>query len=436
MFVFPQDQHERLLIGALAEAGVQVERGLELTGFTETEGGVRAVLQDGQGARQACEAAYIAGCDGARSRTREVIGANFPGGTYSQLFYVADVQASGEAIDGALNIDLDESDFLAIFPMKAQGRVRLIGVVRDARAANPEALTFADVSDRAIQQLKLKIDQVNGFSTYHVHHRVADRFRRGRAFLLGDAAHIHSPAGGQGMNTGIGDAVNLAWKLAAVVKAKAPAALLDSYEPERIGFARRLVATTDQVFTLASSPGEAAKRIRTLAVPRLAPALMGLGVVRRFAFRTVSQLAVNYRHGPLSAGAAGEVWGGDRLPWTRFKDGRDNFAPLTALAWQVHVYGEAPEGLAEVCAEQGLPLHAFAWEPGIRKAGLKRGALYLVRPDGYVALADPLGNAARLVQYMDAQEIELGDAGGRLIAQPRPALVEGSTSPVVLWDQR
>ena len=103
--------------------------------------------------------------------------------------------------------------------------------------------------------MKVKIEQVNWFSTYRVHHRVADHFRTGRAFLLGDAAHVHSPAGGQGMNTGIGDAINLAWKLAAVLSGGAEAKLLDSYETERIAFARKLVATTDRVFSFRHGRG-------------------------------------------------------------------------------------------------------------------------------------------------------------------------------------
>src|SRR5437588_12449712 len=125
--------------------------------------------------------------------------------------------------------------------------------------------------------MPIDVERVNWFSTYRVHHRVADQFRKGRAFLLGDAAHIHSPVGGQGMNTGIGEAVNLAWKLAAVMHGRADPSLLDSYEPERIAFARRLVATTDQAFTGVTSDGAVARRVRLNIVPAIAPAL--------FAFR-------------------------------------------------------------------------------------------------------------------------------------------------------
>ena len=116
-----------------------------------------------------------------------------------------------------------------------------------------EKLSGNDVSRRVMQWLSIEVERVNWFSTYRVHHRVAEHFHKGRAFLLGDAAHVHSPVGGQGMNTGIGDAINLAWKLAAVLQGRAPATLLDSYEPERIGFARRLVKTTDRAFSVVTS---------------------------------------------------------------------------------------------------------------------------------------------------------------------------------------
>ncbi len=130
-----------------------------------------------------------------------------------------------------------------------------------------ENLSWTDVSTDVIEWMRIDVERVNWFSTYHVHHRVADRFRRGRAFLLGDAAHIHSPVGGQGMNTGIGDAVNLAWKLAGVLRGRADVSILDSYDPERIAFARRLVATTDRAFTGVTSGSAFARRVRLNIVP-------------------------------------------------------------------------------------------------------------------------------------------------------------------------
>jgi hypothetical protein len=167
----------------------------------------------------------------------------------------------------------------------------------------------------------------------------------------------------------------------------------------RASFARRLVATTDRGFTLVTKQGAVARWVRTRLVPLIAPVLFRLASVRRFLFHTVSQIGVHYHNSPLSVGAAGAVRGGDRLPWVETEPGQDNFAPLDALTWQVHVYGEPRDGLVAVCAELQLPLHLFAWQQAMPRAGLRRAALYLVRPDGYVALADPHADPDRLRQY-------------------------------------
>jgi 2-polyprenyl-6-methoxyphenol hydroxylase-like FAD-dependent oxidoreductase len=403
--IFPQDQHERLLIERLEALGVAVERRTELISFANGENGVMARLRGPDGREVDCETKYIAGCDGARSIVRETIGTGFPGGTYRQVFYVADVEAAGPALNGELHVDLDEADFLGVFPLAAEGQARLIGTVRDERADRADTLTFRDVSDRAINHLKVGIKKVNWFSTYHVHHRVTQHFRKGRAFLLGDAAHIHSPAGGQGMNTGIGDAINLAWKLAAVLAGRAGDNLLDSYEAERIGFARRLVATTDRIFSFVTSEGRIADILRTRVAPLLIPRVVAFESVREFMFRTVSQIALNYRQRPLSSGAAGRVHGGDRLPWA-VVDGTENFATLATMDWQVHVYGSASAELAAWCAAQNVPLHIFDWRSAHEAAGLARDALYLLRPDTYVALADGAGDPSALGRYFAERGIQ------------------------------
>jgi 2-polyprenyl-6-methoxyphenol hydroxylase-like FAD-dependent oxidoreductase len=325
--IFPQDEHERLLIERLEDYGVTVERDTALESFEETGDGLTAHLRLPDGEQEICQACYLAGCDGARSVVRKTLDAGFPGGTYQQIFYVADVKASGPAMNGELHLDLDEADFLAVFPLAGEGRARLIGTVRDERADRAETLEFSDVSSRAIEHLKVHIEDVHWFSTYRVHHRVAEHFRSGRAFLLGDAAHVHSPAGGQGMNTGIGDAINLAWKLAAVLSGAAEPRLLDSYETERIAFARRLVSTTDKVFSFVTAEGRMADLLRMRVAPFLIPKMASFEASREFLFRTVSQVTLNYRGMPLSQGAAGHVHGGDRLPWAHDGEG-DNYEPL------------------------------------------------------------------------------------------------------------
>ena len=397
LLIFPQAEHERLLLGWLEQAGVTVERQHELLSFTDHGDHVTAHIK-GPGGEEFYAARFIAGCDGAKSTVRETLGIGFAGRCYDQLFYVADITGSGLAFDGQLHIDLDESDFLALFPLPTPGRARLLGTLRDEQGDRAENLTFAEVSARAIQHFQLEITAETWFTTFHVHHRVCAQMRKGAAFLLGDAAHIHSPVGGQGMNTAIGDAINLAWKLAAVLHGQAPATLLDSYDSERIRFARRLVATTDRGFRFATAPGMFADLLRTRLMPPLLARMTRLEAMRNYLFRTVSQMNVNYRGSPLSRGMAVHVHSGDRLPWVQV-DGHDNLTSLCELNWQVHVYGKAAEDLIAWCQAREIPLHVFPWREEYETARLERDAVYLLRPDGYVGVADPSGSVMVLEDY-------------------------------------
>jgi len=403
VLVYPQDEHERLLVDRLGRMGVHVERRTELLDFHDDGMRVHATLRRPDGSEEAVDAAYFVGCDGARSRVRHGIGASFEGGTYPQVFYVADVSIRGLEPPDEVHVALDSADFVAVLSYGRDGRHRLIGTVRDERADNAESLTFGDISDDAIRRLGLTVDQVHWFSTYRVHHRVTDRFRSARVFLAGDAAHIHSPAGGQGMNTGIADAINLAWKLVAVINGDATDRLLDTYQAERLAFARKLVETTDRMFTFASSDGSFAEFVRTRIAPLFASVAFSLGAVREYMFRTISQTGLEYRGSPLSGGAAGDIRGGDRLPWVRIGNG-DNFTPLAEIGWQVHVYGAARPELGDWCREQSIPLHVFGWQDGFRASGLVENGLYLLRPDTYVAFADGSGEVEALLRYFDRPE--------------------------------
>jgi hypothetical protein len=280
---------------------------------------------------------------------------------------------------------------------------RLIGVVPEELEAR-ESITFEDIRPFLEKLIDIHVHKVNWFSRYQSHHREADHFRAGRDFLAGDAGHIHSPMGGQGMNTGIGDAVNLAWKLAAVLDGRADPAILDTYEPERIAFAHTLVATTDKVFRVVSGRGVSSQMFRELLAPHIAPFALGFSRVRKAAFRALSQTRINYRESSLSVGSAGDVHGGDRLPWAG-GDGFDNFEPLAAIDWQVHVYGEASQTLREAARAFEIPLHEFPWTEHADEAGLERDALYLVRPDGYVALADAEQDAQALQAHLSRFKI-------------------------------
>ena len=171
-------------------------------------------------------------------------------------------------------------------------------------------------------------------------------------------------------------------------------------------FARRLVETTDRAFTAVTSSTPLARFIRMELAPIVLPGFAAVRRVRRLMFRTISQTAIDYRESPLSEGRAGGIEGGDRLPWVEHASASgDNFVPLASLDWQVHVYGEAPAALRSTCESRSVALHTCPWGSGPQTAGLARDAAYLVRPDGYVALARPTDAAAAVARYLDSRGI-------------------------------
>jgi len=207
------------------------------------------------------------------------------------------------------------------------------------------------------------------------------------------------------MNTGIGDAMNLGWKLAQVLQNRAVATLLDTYEPERIGFARSLVATTDRAYTPMVAEGWGGEVTRRVLAPLFFTIATRFALGRHGMFRLVSQTRIHYPDSPLSEGKAGEVAGGDRLPWV---GSENNFTPLRSLDWQVHVYGTIDKGFEGACHDLGLATYAFRWSEEARGAGIERDAAYLVRPDGHVAVASAEQNVRAFTALMDRFRINLG----------------------------
>lgn len=406
-FALPQDVHEQVMIDHLAEAGVTVERGVELSAFEQDAAGVTATLV-GNGKTETIRVAYLAGCDGAHSAVRQGLGIDFPGGAYEQVFYVADVEGHGAYTTNGMDTTVGRYGFAIVMPVRQSGTLRLIGVVPQAHESD-ETITFDAIRAEVERDTGIHVEDVKWFSTYRIHHRVADRFRAGRAFLAGDAGHIHSPAGGQGMNTGMGDAVNLAWKLAAVLQGRASERLLDSYEPERIAFAKVLINSTDTVFRVIASRSKLVGLWRRYVMPRMMATLICSAFGSKLFFRMISQIGIKYRESPISAGAAGKLKGGDRLPYVAMRNG-DNFLPLKSLDWQIHVYGDADPAFRLGLAPSGVPIHVFAWSPEAGNAGLVRDAAYLVRPDGHVALALPHQDAGAFETYLDALAIKPREA--------------------------
>ena len=366
VLIFPQDKQEQMLIAELEKSGVGVERNTELLSFEFSDDGIHARLSK-EGIQENCHSLFLAGCDGAHSSVRKAMNVGFEGGTYSHTFFVADIKASGPAANGEMHAALDSSDFMILFPMKGDANIRLVGDVNQDQENNPD-LTWEDVQKDILSRLKLDVETVNWFSSYRVHHRVASRFRQKNVFLLGDAAHIHSPVGGQGMNTGIGDAVNLAWKLAAVINGQSGENLLDTYETERIPFARKLVRSTDRAFSFVSTKGFFATQARLHLVPVILPMLFRFGSFKRLMFRTVSQISIRYPHSLLSSGQAGKLKGGDRLPWVQSVH---NFEPLISRQWQAHCYGSPATALKNLLSEKNIPLYIFDLGTGSRKCRLR-----------------------------------------------------------------
>lgn len=393
LLMLAQDDHEKILVAQLKKLGIEVERNVTLQSFTQENNHVNVQLKTANNTIETIQAQYLCGCDGAHSTVREISAIPFPGGMYDHMFYVADVMA--KKTEPGIEICTSAEDFCIVMPVRSRNSIRLIGLVPEA-SEKKDDIIFSDVSESILRNTQLHPATVNWFSTYHIHHRVADHFQQGHVFLLGDAAHIHSPAGGQGMNTGIGDAVNLAWKLADILKGRADAALLNTYETERLAFAKTLVATTDRLFQIMASRSRGGKFWRTIIFPIWVPIAFKFKFITRFMFKLISQIRINYHDSTLSAGRAGKVRGGDRLPWVQ-QDGTDNYAPLTSLDWQVHVYGKADESLRLKLSEKKIPLHVFSWNNATENAGFKQDAVYLIRPDGYVAVCDELASGCNLL---------------------------------------
>jgi 2-polyprenyl-6-methoxyphenol hydroxylase-like FAD-dependent oxidoreductase len=399
---FPQDDHERFLVDRLTAAGVRIEWNTELIELDRSAtDSVTASIRHAE-TQQHVTVKYVCGCDGAHSAVRHALGIDFPGGSYDQVFYVADVQLQTESPPD-LFMNLAEGGFVLMLPVRSTGMRRLIGTIPLALQGRPD-ISFADVQPYVESMLGLRVSHLNWYSTYHVHHRVAAHFRAGRVFISGDAAHLHSPAGGQGMNTGIGDAVNLSWKLANVLQGRIVESALDTYEPERMAFAHKLVETTDRAFQGLVAPGFAGQILRRWLVPHLAPIATDFEAVRRLIFKTLSQIHIEYRHSALSEGRAGDVHAGDRLPWIGGgDDGVDNFTVLGSCDWQCHVYGSADaapaSALISALTTIDVPTHTFVWSKAAARAGLKEDAVYLLRPDGHVAFAASHLDIEPLMRY-------------------------------------
>jgi 2-polyprenyl-6-methoxyphenol hydroxylase-like FAD-dependent oxidoreductase len=234
--MLPQDRTERILLGALHDQGGRVLWEHEAVGLRQNEGGVELDVRSARG-EERVRARYVVGCDGGRSFARGAVSIPFQGETYPQSFVLADVRIGWALPDDEVQLFFSPEGLVVVAPLP-RGLHRVVATVDEAQAEPSLSDVQALLDARGPRAGTARVEEVLWSSRFRVQHRVAARFREGGVFLCGDAAHVHSPAGGQGMNTGIQDAANLAWKLALAVRGRAPGSLLDSYELERRPVAR------------------------------------------------------------------------------------------------------------------------------------------------------------------------------------------------------
>jgi 2-polyprenyl-6-methoxyphenol hydroxylase-like FAD-dependent oxidoreductase len=377
LYVLEQSKNERLLVDNLRAHGVEVTWNHSLTALAVTPNAkhpVRATI----GPDEIVNARYCVGADGASSLVRKLRNIDFAGKTNQHSFYVCDATGVQGLVPDRINLRMAVDDFLLTFPMGPDNHQRLLGIVRTKEA--DDLILEESVRHRLSDAFSVTYGRSTWFTTYRLHHRVATRFRDGPIFLAGDAAHVHSPVGAQGMNTGLQDAHNLAAKLADVIQNRAHDACLDLYEAERRPVAERLVSTTDRLFETITSEKTLARFLRRTVIPGIAPlATRALphvpGASRIFGY--VSQTRIHYRTIDQTDHRRDRILG-RRLPWTG-----ENYDCLRSMTWQVHSYNEASAALGLAVAQNlGLTPWAFATAG---RTHLRPDRLYLVRPDGFVA---------------------------------------------------
>ncbi len=357
----PQDVTERLLVEALQRQGGAVQYETSFVSAVQEDHGVAVTLEH-RGQRSVLRTAFVVGCDGAHSAVRHLLNLPFEGAQYEVIFMLADVETHTALPSDELQLCSHDGGPLAIFPM-SRSRRRIVAMV-DAPTGDAPTLGIVNALLQQRAPKGMEAHALHWSSYFRVHHRQVAQLRAGRIFLAGDAAHIHSPFGGQGMNTGLHDVWNLAWKLELTVRGRAREALLDSYTAERRPVIRKVIQTTDLLTKAMGTRGRLAQGLRDLAIP----ALSRLAPFRRRFVQRLSQLGVAYSGSPIARGA-----------------GKRSFDE------SLRVGGIGSRFLLFIGTDTDSPtaLEAKSLADDMRdvlelRAGRQQGIL-LVRPDGYTA---------------------------------------------------
>lgn len=395
VLIVEQGRHETLLYDFIKASGRDVRWQTELESFTQDDAGVTASIKTADGGSETIEAKYLVACDGAKSSVRRTLGLEFGGSTFERMFYVADVQLDWEYGHDALQVFLMKDQLLAFFPMVGMRRYRIVGTFPEEFNKDEGDILYAEIEEQIKKDAELKLDitDVNWFSTYNVHTRHVDKFSVGRCFLAGDSAHIHSPAGAQGMNTGIQDGYNLAWKLARVLRGQSSSELLNTYNEERLPNAEQLTKTTDRFFGLAASPEPVLSFTRLYVFPYIAQFLFSLDSVKKFVFPRISQIQINYEDASLSQDEGSfAIKAGERMPWFQV-DGRSIYDDLREPGFHLVIFHDGqteipplPQELTDQWKDQ-IDSHFYSLFPHIAEVfGTTSSFFLILRPDNYIGL--------------------------------------------------
>jgi 2-polyprenyl-6-methoxyphenol hydroxylase-like FAD-dependent oxidoreductase len=377
-----QSKTEKLLVDHLTANGKQIEWGSTFSHFTQDENKVTAFYTDADGQDQKMEADYLVGCDGASSLVRHQLNLNFEGDTLPKLFYVADVTLKSSVINkNELFIFLIKKGFVLFFAMEGEGHNRIIGILPDADTE--KHFEFADIENtiKEFVEVPLEFEKLHWFSTYKVHSRRAKAFAGGRCFIAGDAGHIHTPAGGQGMNTGIQDAYNLAWKLAYRLKGKINEQVVDTYNTERVGNATHLLKTTDRMFDVMIGSNWFTNFLRLRIFPLFAGIITRNVFIKRRFFPLISQTGIAYPDSYLTQKSSiGKIKAGDRMHYFVLSNGKNIFEYLKAPTFKILCFGKEVV-LPPISIE--AEIHSFDEMPAI--FGKVKSVYILLRPDNHIS---------------------------------------------------
>jgi 2-polyprenyl-6-methoxyphenol hydroxylase-like FAD-dependent oxidoreductase len=402
LLIVEQSKHEHLLYEFIKAHGHDVRWQATLTDFSQDDAGVASTIVNSNGEKQMVQAQYLVACDGSKSSVRTHLGLTFEGSTLERLFYVADVQLKWDFPHDMMTACLARDRSTAFFPMPGEDRYRIVGVFPEDSEKIEGKIPYDEIEKQILEdtQLQLDIYQVNWFSTYKVHSRRVNKFSVGRCFVAGDAAHIHSPAGAQGMNTGIQDGYNLAWKLALVLRGEAAPRILDTYNEERVENAERLLETTDRFFDLLVNPDWLLSFVRRQIFPRVAKFMIGLDSVNQFIFPLISQTGITYRGHSLGVdtGDDFEVKAGDRMPYFSI-DGEGIYDWVHAPKFHLLTFSNEA-----IQSESRSSVEHLVWPLSEEVAeifGTNKPFSVLLRPDNYIGFVTSGEPLSELRAYFD-----------------------------------